>query len=115
MENSINELRAVVMRAGDKWTATGLPRVAMVRSEACADEAYEPMPQEVALLAPIIEREILFRVLQKPQGDILRQIARTDSRLSQVCRAIDWIRLHFVEPFRADCRCSQHHSWKAIP
>jgi hypothetical protein len=43
MENSMNELRAIVMRAGDKWTATGLPRVAMVRAEACSDQVYEPM------------------------------------------------------------------------
>jgi AraC-like DNA-binding protein len=59
-------------------------------------------PQEAAVLAPMIEREILFRVLQGPQGDMLRQIARPDSRLSQVRRAIDWIRLHFVEPFRVE-------------
>lgn len=45
-------------------------------------------PQEAALLAPMIEREILFRVLQGPQGDMLRQIARPDSRLSQVRRAV---------------------------
>lgn len=62
---------------------------------------YRP-PQEAALLAPMIEREILFRVLQGPQGGMLRQIARPDSRLSQVRRAIDWIRLHFVEPFRVE-------------
>jgi AraC-like DNA-binding protein len=202
MENAMDELRAIVMRAGNTWTATGLPRVAMVRAEACSDQVYEAMlhlvlqgtkslsigdqilrfipatyfvvpvdlpalgqisgdvpggtylalsltldpgviaavladlgetdydregtpftvsaagpelidawlrmmrlvdrPQEAALLAPMIEREILFRVLQGPQGDMLRQIARPDSRLSQVRRAIDWIRLHFVEPFRVE-------------
>jgi transcriptional regulator GlxA family with amidase domain len=59
-------------------------------------------PQEAAMLAPMVEREILFRVLQGPQGDMLRQIARPDSRLSQVRRAIDWIRLHFAEPFRVE-------------
>ena len=31
---------------------------------------------------------------------MLRQIARSDSRLAQVRRAIDWIRLHFAEPLR---------------
>jgi AraC-like DNA-binding protein len=198
----MDELRAIVMRAGDKWTATGLPRVAMVRAEACSDQVYEPMlhlvlqgtksmsigdqilrfepatyfvvavdlpalgevcgdapgetylalsltldpaviaamladlcetaydgeekafavsaagpelidawlrmmrlvdrPREAVLLAPMIEREILFRVLQGPQGDVLRQIARADSRLSQVRRAIDWIRLHFAESFRVE-------------
>jgi len=201
MENPMDELRAIVMRAGDRWTATGIPRVAMVRSEACSDQVYEPMlhlvlqgsktlsigdhvlqfepatyfvvpvdvpaigqirsdapaspylalsltldpaviatlladndrpgreqapdflvtsatpelidawlrmmrlvdrPDEAAMLAPLIEREILFRVLQGPQGAMLRQIAHTSSRLSQVRRAIDWIRAHYTEPFRVE-------------
>lgn len=59
-------------------------------------------PEESAVLAPMIEREILFRVLQGPQGDMLRQIAQADSRLSQVRRAIDWIRAHYAEPFRVE-------------
>jgi transcriptional regulator GlxA family with amidase domain len=59
-------------------------------------------PSEVTMLAPMIEREILFRVLQGPQGNLLRQIARADSRLSQVRRAIDWIRAHYMEPFRVE-------------
>ncbi|MEX5594074.1 AraC family transcriptional regulator [Pseudomonas orientalis] len=37
------ELRSIVMRAHDKWTDTGLPRVQMVRAEACADQVYQPM------------------------------------------------------------------------
>lgn len=59
-------------------------------------------PEESAVLARMIEREILFRVLQGPQGDMLRQIAQADSRLSQVRRAIDWIRAHYAEPFRVE-------------
>lgn len=39
----MDELRGLVMRAGSRWTETGLPRVAMVRSEGCADQVYEPM------------------------------------------------------------------------
>ena len=54
------------------------------------------------MLAPMIEREILFRVLQGPQGDVLRQVARTDSRLSRVRRALDWIRAHYTEAFRVE-------------
>ena len=43
MKKSLAELRSIVMRAQDKWTETGLPRVAMVRAEACADQVYQPM------------------------------------------------------------------------
>jgi len=59
-------------------------------------------PGDIAVMAPMLEREILYRVLLGPQGAILRQIARSDSRLSQVRRAIDWIRQHYAEPLRVE-------------
>ncbi len=59
-------------------------------------------PDDVPVMASMLEREILYRLLQGPQGAILRQVARSDSRLSRVRRAIDWIRLHYVEPLRID-------------
>jgi len=43
MDKAMAELRSIVMRAHDKWTDTGLPRVQMVRAEACADQVYQPM------------------------------------------------------------------------
>ena len=56
-------------------------------------------PAEIGVLAPMIEREILYRILQGPQGGMLRQIGRSDSRLSQIRRSVDWIRSHYAEPF----------------
>lgn len=202
MNEPIDELRAIVLRAENRWTATGLPRVEMVKAEACSDQVYRPMlhlvlqgtkslsignqilrlepktyflvpvdlpaigqvqseptggpylalslvlnpeairaivgdlkhssspglgagfsaasagrelldawlrmlrlmdcPQEIAILAPLIEREILYRVLQGPYGEMLRQMARVDSRVSRVRRATDWIRSHYTEPFRVE-------------
>lgn len=59
-------------------------------------------PRDIAVLAPMIEREILYRLLQGPQGSALRQIARSDSRLGQVRRAIAWIRDHYDQPLRIE-------------
>jgi AraC-like DNA-binding protein len=59
-------------------------------------------PQDIAVLAPLCEREILYRLLQGPQGAIVRQIARADSRLSQVRRAIALIRDQFDRPLRVE-------------
>jgi AraC-like DNA-binding protein len=59
-------------------------------------------PEDIAVLAPMIEREILYRLLQGPQGAVLRQIARSDSRLGQVRRAIAWIREHYEQPLRIE-------------
>lgn len=55
-------------------------------------------PHEIPTLAPMIEREILFRALQGPLGDLLREIAQPDGRLVQIRRAIQWIRNHYTEP-----------------
>jgi AraC-like DNA-binding protein len=57
-------------------------------------------PQDIRVLAPMLEREILYRLLQGPQAEVLRQVARADSRLSRVRRAIAWIRSHFDQPLR---------------
>lgn len=206
MDNAMVELRRFVMRAENKWTDIGLPRVAIVRAEACADQVYQPMlhmvlqgsktlsigdrmlsfeagsyfivpvdvpatgqirpggpglpylaisltldpeviagltigdnarseqvntvcfsavqapsemidawlrmlrlsdrAHEIATLAPMIEREILFRALQGPLGDQLREIARPDGRLAQIRRAVQWIRDHYAEPFRVESLAS---------
>jgi AraC-like DNA-binding protein len=59
-------------------------------------------PADIAVLAPLCEREILYRLLQGPQGVALRQIVRTGSSLSQIRRAIAWIKEHFHEPIRVE-------------
>ncbi|MEW6631064.1 MAG: AraC family transcriptional regulator [Pseudomonadota bacterium] len=55
-------------------------------------------PAEIPVLAPMLEREIAFRLLQGPQGEKLRELARADGRLSQIRRATAWIRRHYNEP-----------------
>jgi len=59
-------------------------------------------PQDIAVLAPLAEREILYRLLQGPQGAALRQAASAGSRLAQVRRAIIWIKDHYAEPMRVE-------------
>lgn len=59
-------------------------------------------PSDIRVLAPLVEREILYRLLQGPDGGKLRQIAHADSRLSQVRRAIAWIREHYDQALRVE-------------
>jgi AraC-like DNA-binding protein len=54
--------------------------------------------EEIPVLAPMLEREILFRLLQGPQGVKLRKLARADGALSRIRRAIAWIRAHYDQP-----------------
>jgi AraC-like DNA-binding protein len=59
-------------------------------------------PADAAVLAPLIEQEILWRCLTGPQGDTLRQIGLADSDLTHVSRAIGWIRDNYAEPMRIE-------------
>ena len=54
-------------------------------------------PRDAPVLRPLIEREILWRLLCGPQGGRVRQIGLADSRLAQVSHAIRHIRQHFAE------------------
>lgn len=59
-------------------------------------------PDEIAVLAPAYEREILFRVLQGPLGWMLRDIASPDTALSRIGVAINWIRRNFSEQIKVE-------------
>ena len=54
-------------------------------------------PDEIQVMAPHLEHELMFRLLMGPQGALLRQIAGADSRLSHIRRAMAWIRAHYAD------------------
>lgn len=53
---------------------------------------------ESRVLAPQIKREILYRVLTGPQGDLLRGVGYRDTRLGQVSRALNLIHSEYERP-----------------
>nr|WP_250887082.1 MULTISPECIES: AraC family transcriptional regulator [unclassified Rhodanobacter] len=59
-------------------------------------------PQDIAVLAPMFRREVFWRILQGPSGAMVRSIALTKSRLSQISRAVTWLRTNFAEPIRIE-------------
>ncbi|MCI5896485.1 MAG: AraC family transcriptional regulator [Sutterella sp.] len=52
-------------------------------------------PDEAAVLAPMIIREIHFRVLMTPLGDSLRRFCERAGSSSQIARAIAWLRQNY--------------------
>ncbi|HEX7857243.1 MAG TPA: AraC family transcriptional regulator [Sphingobium sp.] len=79
-------------------------------------------PEDVPVLAPMIRREILYRLLQSDHSGTLQQIARADSRISRIHRTLHWIRDHYDEPLSIDAmselagmsRASFHRHFKAV-
>lgn len=52
-------------------------------------------PQDIPALAPLYERELLYLVLQGPQGWLLQEIASAGSALTRIHKSIQWIRQHY--------------------
>ena len=79
-------------------------------------------PHDIAVLAPLIEREILYRLLTGPHGPLLRHMASADNHLNQINRAIATIRKGFQAQLRIDeiaasagmSPSSLHQHFKAI-
>jgi AraC-like DNA-binding protein len=79
-------------------------------------------PKDIPILAPIIEREIFYRLLVSDQGARLRQMASTGSQSNQIARAIDWLKSNFTRPLRIDDLAAQvnmststfHHHFRAV-
>ncbi|WBQ05482.1 AraC family transcriptional regulator [Kribbella sp. CA-293567] len=57
-------------------------------------------PADAPVLGPMIEREILWRLLTGPHAEVIRQIGLADSSLTHISRAIRWIRDNYAEPMR---------------
>jgi AraC-like DNA-binding protein len=59
-------------------------------------------PGDAAVLAPGVEREVLWRLVTGPQGTLVRQIGLADSRLAHLARVISWIRRHYDQALRVE-------------
>jgi AraC-like DNA-binding protein len=66
-------------------------------------------PEDIPILAPIIQREIIYRLLVGDQGARLRQIASAGSQSHQIAQAIDWLKRHYIRPLRIDDLAAQAH------
>jgi AraC-like DNA-binding protein len=77
---------------------------------------------DIPIVAPIIQREIIYRLLVGDQGERLRQIASTGSQSHRIARAIDWLKVNYTQPLRIDDLAAQasmssstfHHHFRSM-
>ena len=62
-------------------------------------------PDDINGLAHMAERELLYRLLQGPQGRLLRQIAQPEGTLGRIRRAVAWIRDNQDTRLRIEALC----------
>lgn len=79
-------------------------------------------PEDIAALAPLVQREILYRLLKGEQGTRLRHIAASGRNGYRVARTIEWLKQHYSESMKIDEMASKaglsvsafHHHFRAM-
>jgi AraC-like DNA-binding protein len=59
-------------------------------------------PRDRKALVPLVEREILWRLMTGDQGEAVRQLGLADSSLTHIRGAVRWIRENYAKPFRVE-------------
>jgi AraC-like DNA-binding protein len=108
-------------RAGEGGAAIGAATPALLepfgRLLALLDD-----PDAATVLAPLVEREIHYRLLVSDQAARLWQIASAGSQGQRIARAIDWLKINFAQPLRIDELAAQvqmsastlHHHFRLL-
>ena len=104
------ELSDLALRHPAPHAQDALPSAGLVLNSATPElldaaarlAALLDQPSDIEALAPLVVREILYRLLTDSGSGIVRQMATADSRLNQIARAIDWIRQHYSEACRIE-------------
>ncbi|MEH2374894.1 AraC family transcriptional regulator [Nostoc sp.] len=79
-------------------------------------------PQDIPILAPMIIREIYYRLLMGEQGEAVRQIATSGSNMQRIAEVIKLIKGDFTKPMRVEELAGQasmspssfHHHFKSV-
>ncbi|MBE9138661.1 AraC family transcriptional regulator [Nodosilinea sp. LEGE 07088] len=64
-------------------------------------------PQDIPFLAPMIIREIYYRLLTGEQGEAIRQIATSGSNMQRIAGAIERIKAGFAQSLRVEALAAQ--------
>ncbi len=59
-------------------------------------------PQDIPILAPMIIREIYYRLLIGEQGEAVRQIATSGSNMQRIASVLSLIKADFAQPMRVE-------------
>lgn len=98
------------------------PLETRIADAACRLAQLLDTPDDIPVLAPLIERELLYHLLSGPLGPRLRDVAVSGNHSHQVARTIGWLRQNLAQPIRIDdlagianmSKSSLHHHFKAL-
>ena len=79
-------------------------------------------PEDIGVLAPVVQREIYYRVLRGELGSRLIDLAQSEGGSHRIVRAIEWLKQHYAVPLRIEelagavhmSPSALHHRFKAV-
>src|SRR5947209_3121654 len=79
-------------------------------------------PQDVPFFSKLLQREIIYRLLQVPQGDRLRSVATMAEQTYMTAKAVTWLRENFEKTLNVDelasmagmSRSTLHHHFRGL-
>jgi AraC-like DNA-binding protein len=79
-------------------------------------------PEDIAALAPLAEREIIYRLLKSDEGRRLSRAVSANGHARRIARAVAWLKAHYAEPLRIETLASHagmsasslHEHFKAV-
>jgi AraC-like DNA-binding protein len=80
------------------------------------------VPRDISLFGKLIQREIIYRLLQGSLGARLRAIATSETKCHWTAKAVAWLRSNYEKPLRVDhlatiagmSRSTLHHHFRAL-
>lgn len=72
-------------------------------------EALLNAPEQIPILAPMVIKEMHFRLLIGPHGGALRALHTFGTQKNQVVRAVTWIRDNYIQPMNVDALAEMVH------
>lgn len=108
-------------RAGEQGMCVGTVTQGIIKPfERLLDLLDEP--DAIPVLAPLIQREIHYRLLMSDQAALLWQITSAGSQSQRVAKAIDWLKVNYSSPLRIDDLASRvqmstsslHHHFRKL-
>src|SRR6266568_5104848 len=79
-------------------------------------------PQDVPFFGKLLQREIVYRLLQGPQGDRLRSVATMADQNHRTAKAVNWLRENYEKTLNVDdlasmtrmSRSTLHHHFRSL-
>jgi AraC-like DNA-binding protein len=80
------------------------------------------VPHDIPFFGKLLQREIIYRLLQGPQGDRLRSVATMADQSYLTAKAVTWLRKNFEKTLNVDelasmagmSRSTLHHHFRGL-